>query len=127
MKKLTSGYHPQSKQTGNQDLGRFLWVYNSDNQVQWAKVLSYAKRAQNSLKHTATNLKPFHCIFSSKLSLFLWNASSTETPTVDNWVWRSEQVWEQALNQRVCCAAQWNYFTSHHLRHSFPAAYKHGH
>lgn len=49
---LSSGFHPQSNgqiERVNQEIGRYLRSYCSNN--------------QNSLRHSATNLTPFHCSF----------------------------------------------------------------
>lgn len=105
--RLTSGYHPQANgqvEQVNQEVGKFLGKYCSNNPTDWARFLPWAKYAQNSIRHCATKLTPFQCVLGYKPPLFLWNSNPTELPAVDEWFKQSEQVWEsthQHLEQVV--------------------------
>lgn len=62
---LTSGFHPQSKcqtQRSNQEIGQYLRTYCHENQSDWVQYLPWVEYAQNSLKHSSTNLTHFQCI-----------------------------------------------------------------
>uniref|UniRef100_A0A4W5K0J5 Gypsy retrotransposon integrase-like protein 1 n=1 Tax=Hucho hucho TaxID=62062 RepID=A0A4W5K0J5_9TELE len=62
---LTSGFHPESNgqvERVNQDVGRFLQSYCQDRPGEWAAFILWAEMAQNSLRHSSTNLSPFQCV-----------------------------------------------------------------
>lgn len=70
---LTSGFHPQSNgqvKRLNQEIGRYLKTYCVNNQNDWAKYVPWVEYAQNSLKHSATNLTPFQCVLGFQPSHF---------------------------------------------------------
>ncbi len=52
--------------------------------------------AHNSLTHSSTGLTPFQCVLGYQPPLFPWSAEPSEVPTVDDWIRRSEQVWDNA-------------------------------
>lgn len=62
MVSLTSGYHPESNAQTKctiLKLSQFLRAYCISLQYEWADFLVWAKYAQNSLHHSATDLTPF--------------------------------------------------------------------
>lgn len=92
---LTSGYHLQENaqvERDNQEVRRFLRAYCSSNQEDWARFLLSAKYAQNSLRHSETQLTKFQCVLGCQPSLYPWNANLIEAPAVDEWVKWSKQV-----------------------------------
>ncbi len=96
---LTSGYHPQSNGQAerlNQELVRFLRSYCNKNQLDWSRYLMWAKYAQNSLQKPATGLTPFQCILGFQPPLFPWSGEPTNVPSVNDWIQRSEETWDQA-------------------------------
>ncbi len=96
---LTSGYHPQSNgQTEwlNQEITRFLRSYCQQNQVDWSQYLMWAEYAQNSLQKASTGLTPFQCIMGFQPPLFPWSGEPTEVPAINDWLQRSENIWNQA-------------------------------
>ncbi len=96
---LTSGYHPQSNgqaERMNQELVRFLRSYCSKNQLDWSRYLMWAEYAQNSLQKPATGLTPFQCILGFQPPLFPWSGEPTNIPSVNDWIQRSEETWDQA-------------------------------
>ncbi|CDQ82321.1 unnamed protein product [Oncorhynchus mykiss] len=50
--------------------------------------------AQNSLRHSSTNLSPFPCVLGYQPFLVPWHQSQTEVPAVDDWFRRAEETWE---------------------------------
>lgn len=105
---LTSGYHPQVNgqvKRVNQELGWFLRTFCASNSEDWSRFLPWAEYTQNSLLHSATGLTPFQCVLGYQPLLFPWNATPTESPAVDQWFQRSEQVWANT-HQRLRQTAQ---------------------
>ncbi len=96
---LTSGYHPQSNgqvERLNQEVGRYLRTYCSREQNRWAEFLPWAEYAQNSLTHSSTGMTPFQCVLGYQPSLFPWSGEPSSVPAVDDWIRRSERVWDSA-------------------------------
>ncbi|KAJ8002314.1 hypothetical protein DPEC_G00178590 [Dallia pectoralis] len=96
---LTSGYHPEANgqvERVNQDLGRFLRSYCQDRPGEWAEFLPWAEYAQNSLRHSSTNLTPFQCVLGHQPVLAPWQQSQADTgvPAVDEWFRRAEATWD---------------------------------
>uniref|UniRef100_A0A8B9HYG6 Integrase catalytic domain-containing protein n=1 Tax=Astyanax mexicanus TaxID=7994 RepID=A0A8B9HYG6_ASTMX len=94
---LSSGYHPQRNgqcERMNQELGKFLRIYCSNNLHDWAKYLPWAEVAQNSLISSTTKLTPFQCFLGYQPPLMPWSAEPN-IPAVDDWMRRSEEVWEK--------------------------------
>ena len=93
---LSSGYHTQSNgQTErlNQEIGRFLRSYCSQQQQDWCQYLVWAEYAQNSLVSASTD---FQCVLEYQPLLFPWTGESVNLPLVDSWIQRSEGVWQSA-------------------------------
>lgn len=87
---LTSGYHPQLNgqvERMNQEIGRYLRSYCSNNQVDWARFIPWVEYAQNSLIHSVTKLAPFQCVIGYKPPRFPWNLPEFH---------RSAAIWENA-------------------------------
>uniref|UniRef100_A0AAZ3RUG2 Chromo domain-containing protein n=1 Tax=Oncorhynchus tshawytscha TaxID=74940 RepID=A0AAZ3RUG2_ONCTS len=62
--------------------------------------------AQNSLRHSSTNLTPFQCVLGYQPVLAPWHQSQTEAPAVDNWFRHAEETWEAAhvhLQRAIRC------------------------
>lgn len=96
---LTSGYHPQSNgQTErlNQEITWFLRSYCHQNQTNWSRYLMWAEYAQNSLQKPSTGLTPFQCVMGFQPPLFPWSGEPTEVPSVNDWLQRSKDIWNQA-------------------------------
>uniref|UniRef100_A0AAR2J3M5 Gypsy retrotransposon integrase-like protein 1 n=1 Tax=Pygocentrus nattereri TaxID=42514 RepID=A0AAR2J3M5_PYGNA len=94
---LTSGYHPTCNgqcERVNQELGKFLRVYCRQYPSEWSQYLIWAEIAQNSLVNSTTGLTPFQCVLGYQPSLAPWTARSSGIPAVDDWMRRSEGVWE---------------------------------
>lgn len=94
---LTSGFHPESNgqvERVNQDVGRFPRSYCQDRPGEWAEFMPWAEMAQNSLRHSSTNLSPFQCILGYQPVLVPWHQSQTEAPVVDDWFRRVEETWD---------------------------------
>ncbi len=56
----------------------------------------WAEYAQNSLQKPATRLTPFQCILGFQPPLFPWSGEPTNVPSVNDWIQRSEETWDQA-------------------------------
>ncbi len=96
---LTSGYHPQSNgqvECLNQEIGRYLRTYCSREQHRWSEFLPWAEYAQNSITHPSTGLTPFQCVLGFQPPLFPWSGEPSSVPAVDDWIHRSEGVWDSA-------------------------------
>ncbi len=96
---LRSGYHPQSNgqvECLNQEIGRYPRTYCSREQHRWSEFLPWAEYAQNSLTHSSTGLTPFQCVLGVQPPLFPWSGEPSSVPAVDEWIQRSERVWDSA-------------------------------
>ena len=83
---LTSGFHPESNgqvERVNQDVGRFLRSYSRDRPGEWARYVPWAEVAQNSLRHSSTNMSPFQCVLGYQPVLAPWHQSQTKAPAVE--------------------------------------------
>jgi hypothetical protein len=78
----------------NQDVGRFLRSYCQDRPGEF---IPWAEMAQNSLRHSSTNLAPFQCVLGYQPVLAPWHQSQIEAPVVYDWFRRSEETWDAAL------------------------------
>jgi hypothetical protein len=102
---LTSGFHPKSNgqvEKVNQDVGRFLRSYCRDRPAEWARYVPWEEVAQNSLRHSSTNMSPFPCVLGYQPVLAPWHQSQTEAPAVEEWVQRSKDTWravQESLKQ----------------------------
>ncbi|KAI2646539.1 Transposon Tf2-8 polyprotein [Labeo rohita] len=93
---LTSGYHPQSNgqvERLNQELTKFR-AYCYLKQSDWSDYIVWAEYAQNFLKKPSNHLTPFQCILGFQPPLFPWSGETTNLPTVDSWLRRSEAIWD---------------------------------
>jgi hypothetical protein len=84
---VPSGFHPESNgqvERVNQDVGRFLRSYCQDRPGEWTAFVPWVEIAQNSLRHSSTNLSPFQCVLGYQLILAPWHQSQTEAPAVDD-------------------------------------------
>uniref|UniRef100_A0AAZ3RZK8 non-specific serine/threonine protein kinase n=1 Tax=Oncorhynchus tshawytscha TaxID=74940 RepID=A0AAZ3RZK8_ONCTS len=81
----------------NQDVGRFLRSYCQDQPGEWAAFIPWAEMAQNSLRHSSTNLSPFQCVLGYQPALAPWHQSQIKAPAVDECFKRSEETWDATL------------------------------
>lgn len=96
--RITQGYHPQANNQvdrQNQEIGRFLRTFCSQNQSDWSRYVPWVEYTQNSLRHSATNLTPFQCVLGYQPPLFPQNPTY-QIPSFDEWFHRSGDVWEEA-------------------------------
>ncbi|KAL0179864.1 hypothetical protein M9458_025306 [Cirrhinus mrigala] len=96
---LTSGYHPQSNgqvERLNQEIRRYLRSYCSREQHRWSEFLPWAEYAQNSLTHSSKGLTLFQCVLGFQPPMFPWSGEPSSVPAVDDWIKRSERVWDSA-------------------------------
>jgi transposase InsO family protein len=66
---LSTAYHPQSNgqtERTNQELVKFLRLFCSDEQSEWAKFLPMAEFAYNSHVHSASGTSPFELLYGYK-------------------------------------------------------------
>ena len=56
--------------------------------------MPWAEMAQNSLRHSSTNLSPFQCLLGYQPVLAPWHQSQTEVPAVDDWFRCTKVTWE---------------------------------
>ncbi|KAI2655938.1 Transposon Tf2-9 polyprotein [Labeo rohita] len=80
----------------NQEIGRYLRTYCSREQHRWSEFLPWAEYAQNSLTHSSTGLTPFQCVLGFQPPMFPWSGEPSSVPAVDDWIKRSERVWDSA-------------------------------
>ncbi|KAI2660547.1 Transposon Tf2-9 polyprotein [Labeo rohita] len=80
----------------NQEIGRYLRTYCNREQHRWAEFLPWAEYAQNSLTHSSTGLTPFQCVLGFQPPMFPWSGEPSSVPAVDDWIRRSERVWDSA-------------------------------
>ncbi|XP_052001012.1 uncharacterized protein LOC127656637 [Xyrauchen texanus] len=80
----------------NQEITKFLCTYCHHNQSDWSRFLPWAEYAQNSILKPSTNLTPFQCVLGYQHPLFPWSGEPSEVPAVNDWLQRSEAVWDQA-------------------------------
>ena len=90
---VSSGYRTERL---NQELGWFLRSYCSVNQADWSRFLPWAEYAKNSLTSSSTVITPFQCVLGFQPPLFPWSGETTTVPAVDDWLKRSEEVWQAA-------------------------------
>ena len=96
---LTSGFHPESNgqvERVNHDVGRFLRSYCQDWLREWTAFVPWAEMAQNSLRHSSTNLSPFQCVLGYQPVLAPWHQSQIEAPAGDEWFRCSEETRDAA-------------------------------
>ncbi|CDQ73324.1 unnamed protein product [Oncorhynchus mykiss] len=96
---LASGFHHESNgqvERVNQEVGRFLRSYCQDRPGERAAFVPWAEMAQNSLRHSSTNLSPFQCVLGYQPVLAQWHQGQTEAPAVGDWFRRAEETWEAA-------------------------------
>ena len=94
---LTSGFHPETNgqvERVNQDVGTFLRSYCQDRPGEWAALVPWAEMAQNSLRHSSTNLSSFLGVPGYQLVLAPWQQGQTKVSAVDDWFRRAEETWE---------------------------------
>ena len=106
---LTSGIHPESNgqvERVNQDVGRFLRSYCQDRPGEWARYIPWAEMAQNSLRHSSTNLSPFQCVLGYQPVLVPWHPSQTKAPVVEKWVKHSRET-REAVHGHLKRAEGW--------------------
>uniref|UniRef100_A0A3B1J2C0 Gypsy retrotransposon integrase-like protein 1 n=1 Tax=Astyanax mexicanus TaxID=7994 RepID=A0A3B1J2C0_ASTMX len=99
---LTSGFHPMSNgqcERVNQELGKFLRIYCFKYPTDWSHYLVWPEIAQNSLINSTSGLTPFQCVLGYQPPLAPWTVVSSDVPAVDDWMNRSERVWEETHRQ----------------------------
>lgn len=64
------------------------------NQEVWHFLQSFGSKNQNLLHHSATQPSPFQSVLGYQPRLFPLKACPTDSPALDNWFRRSEQIWE---------------------------------
>ena len=58
--------------------------------------MHWAEMAQNSLRHSSTNVSCFQCILGYQPVLAPWHQSQNEAPEVDDWFLCAEETWDAA-------------------------------
>ncbi|XP_051563625.1 uncharacterized protein LOC127446611 [Myxocyprinus asiaticus] len=71
-------------------------MYCHQNKNDWSRYLLWAEYAQNSLQKPPMGMTPFQCVLGFQPPLFPWSGESTELSAINDWLWRSEEVWNQA-------------------------------
>lgn len=105
---LTSGYHPLANgqvERLNQEIGRYFRSYCSREQQRWSEFLPWAEYAQNSIIHSSTGLTTFQCVLGYQPPMFPWSGEPSTVAAVDDWIKRSERVWDSArvrLQRSIC-------------------------
>lgn len=61
--------------SSEQEIWCSLYTFCTSNQWDWAQFLPRGEYAQNSLRHSATNITRFQCILGYRLTLFQWNTN----------------------------------------------------
>ncbi|KAK3560394.1 hypothetical protein QTP86_008482 [Hemibagrus guttatus] len=91
------GYYPHGQvERLNQEIGRYLISYCGHEQHRWSEFLPWAEYAQNSLRHSSTGLTPFQWVLGYQPPMFPWSGEPSLVPAVDDWIRRSERVWDSA-------------------------------
>jgi hypothetical protein len=86
----------------NQALGMFLRSYCQVRPGEWSRYVPWAELAQNSLRHSSTNMSPFQCVLGYQPVLAPWHQSQTEAPALEEWVQHSKETWwavQESLKQ----------------------------
>ncbi|XP_051522461.1 uncharacterized protein LOC127422764 [Myxocyprinus asiaticus] len=71
-------------------------MYCCQNQADWSCYLLWVKYAQNSLQKPSMGMTPFQCVLGFQSPLFPWSGEHTELPAINDWLRRSEEVWDYA-------------------------------
>lgn len=107
---LTSGYYPQSYgqvERLNQELTQFLHSYCNQNRQDWIHYLMWAEYAQNYFCKPSTGLTLFQCTLGYQPPLFPWAGELSNVPTVNDWIQRSKESWNQAHHHLQAVRRPW--------------------
>lgn len=96
---LSSGFHPQSNgqtERKNQEMETALRCIVSKHPAAWAKQLLWVEYAHNTLISSATKLSPFQCAYGFQPPLFPALEREVTCPSVQAFIRRCRQTWNQA-------------------------------
>lgn len=95
---LATTFNPVDKQNASirKLNATVLLILLSARGVRMESLFFWAEYAQNSLLKQVTGMTPFQCILGYQPPFFPWSGDLTELPSVNSWLQKSEEVWDQA-------------------------------
>ena len=127
-RRLSTAFHPQTDgqtERQNQSLEHYLRVFCSDEQDNWAKLLSFAEFAFNNSVHSTTGISPFNALYGFNPDIYYAEDSIAEgeVPAAADRVQRIHNA-RAALEKRWQSVAQ--SYTKFYNQNHTPREYKVG-